>query len=69
MKVASCMATLSVQVLHAPSGVVSPVSAVELTVKVVAQAGFVTAKRVDDIATNRKTALLLSICSSSSLMY
>src|SRR5215212_1806241 len=54
----SCMASLSVQVLRVPSGVASPVSAVELTVKVVAYAGLATFDRAAVMTASKRLARL-----------
>src|SRR5215211_6683128 len=62
---ASWMASLSVQTTpaagsesHIPSGVASPVSAVEFTVKVVAHAGIATIMRAAVITASKRTARL-----------
>ena len=57
LALASCMASLNLHVLlHVPSGVASPVSAVELTTKVLAHAGLATITWATVITTYKRTA-------------
>src|SRR5215210_6754015 len=59
LALASWMASLSVQVLlHVPSGVASPVSAVELTTKVSAHAGPATITRAAVMTASKRPARL-----------